>query len=588
MKTLALRTAMIVAAVLTAATFTTTTAAAQEQPAAVKARILNEDTLIVPGQTFQLKVEFEIAPGTHIYYKDPGEAGLPTEIELVSPESLSLVELGWQPAHSFETDGIKGQGYEQRTEIAVLLKAANSLKAGEQVTIRLHASWLACNTSCTPGESELTITLPVTAAKTATVAAQKPAISFLWALLLAFGGGVLLNLMPCVLPVISLKIFGFVKQAGQDRRQIFRLGLAYSAGTIATFLLLGLVVIGAQMAGYSVGWGFQFQQPLFVFGMITLVTVMSLSLFGVFYLQVGTGNGLERQAQSEGPFGAFCKGVSATLLSTPCTAPLLGTAMGFAFSQPWWGVLTIFFTVGLGLSSPYLLLSWQPGWMRFLPKPGAWMEHFKQAMGFLMLATGIWLLSVLGQQAGLDAVLITLVFLLVVSAGAWTVGHFAGLEFSTARRRTVKTAVLIVCAATFWYAVLPAFSASKIAASAASSSNQWEPYSKQSLQKHLAAGKIVLIDFTADWCLTCKLNERVLRDPTVTAKLLATNTVILKADWTKGNQEITQLLAEFGRSGVPLYVLYAPDKPESPLVLPEIITVTTIVETLDNLARDKQ
>lgn len=594
-----------------------------EQEAPVKAELVSGSSAISPGQTFQIGVDLDINPGWHVYYKEPGDSGRATQVMLVSPENFQIVELLWQRPERFEEEGLVTYGYQRHSFLAVTLKAPDDLKPGQSLEIRLNVDWIACDKECVPGNQEISITLPVVAVsapvqalnaeKFATVGfngsvadigkpqtnpqpsgqstvttSDKP--GFFLALLMAFGGGVLLNLMPCVLPVISLKIFGFVKQAGQSRKKIFGLGVAYSAGTIGTFLLLALAVIAAQFAGYTVGWGFQFQQPLFVVAMIALVTVMSLGLFGVFFVQVSSGNnGLERMAQTEGWAGAFAKGVSATLLSTPCTAPLLGSAMGFAFSQPWWGVLAIFFTVGLGLSSPYLLLSWQPGWLRFLPKPGAWMEHFKEAMGFLMLATGVWLLYVLGQQCGLLAVNATLIFLLVVSACAWAIGRFAGFDSSRKRRWFVWLVALVASGATFWHFVRPSLTANNSGAQVTSSWTangiHWEPYSQQSLQSNLASGKIVLIDFTADWCLTCKLNEQILNSSSVVSKLVSANVTVLQADWTRGDPEITAALAKYGRSGVPLYVIYSPARPTEPILLPEIITASMVTDAIDRASK---
>ena len=259
-------------------------------------------------------------------------------------------------------------------------------------------------------------------------------------ILFAIVGGLLLNIMPCVLPVIALKIFGLVKMAGDQPARIKRLGLAFSFGILISFLVLALFVIVLQALGQQVGWGFQFQEPLFVIAMSAVVFAFGLSLFGVFEIQLpgkaitGVGGVLARQErEGKGYASSFTEGVFATILATPCTAPFLGTALGFAFSQPWWVILLIFGCVAFGMALPYLILTAKPAWLKYLPKPGDWMTAAKQIMGFLMMATLIWLLYILGKQLGMEAVIWTNAFLLVVAIACWLIGRYATLTASRTR-----------------------------------------------------------------------------------------------------------------------------------------------------------
>ncbi len=413
-------------------------------------------------------------------------------------------------------------------------------------------------------------------------------------ILFAVIGGLILNIMPCVLPVIALKVFGLVRMAGDQPSQVKKLGWVFSAGILSAFLALALVVIVLQIAGQQVGWGFQFQEPLFVIAMSAIVFAFGLSLFGVYEIRVpGLAiAGVERIAsaqQSGGLAASFWEGVFATILATPCTAPFLGSALGFAFSQPWWTILCIFAAVAAGMALPYLILTAKPAWMRHLPKPGAWMETAKQFMGFLMMATLLWLLYVLGKQLGLEGVIWTGAFLLCVGISCWLVGRFATLTAS--RRTTVLTwvaAVLIVAGgyAGFLEGVLDVrrvIAGTPPPSSVAGEDGiQWESFTLASLESRLREGKGVFLDFTADWCLTCKVNERtVLVDRDVAAKLRGAGLVAIKADWTSRNPEITRLLQKFGRSGVPLYVIFPAGRPTQPIILPEVITPGIVMDAVD-------
>ena len=400
-------------------------------------------------------------------------------------------------------------------------------------------------------------------------------------LLLAVVGGFILNLMPCVLPVISLKVLGIISHAGEDRGRVRALGLAFAGGIELTFLGLAGLVLALKLAGEQIGWGFQFQFPEFVVFMAALVFALGLSLFGVFTLNVRVSG--ELSASGEGLLGSFSNGVLATILATPCTAPFLGTALGFAFSQSGPVVVLIFAAIGVGMALPYLLLALKPGWMRWLPAPGPWMEWFKQLMGFLLMGTVVWLLWVLGNQLGLEGVIWTISFLLVLGLACWMIGSWIDLRTNRIKRRFVWGLSLMLVVTAYVVLLQPILQTERAWAMAEGGhrGQVWQPYTPERLDRLLAEGRIVFIDFTAEWCWTCKINERaVLEDAEVRARFAELDVAMVKADWTNRNPEITRLLRSFGRSGVPLYVLY-PGKGGEPIVLPELITPSIVIESLD-------
>ncbi len=414
-------------------------------------------------------------------------------------------------------------------------------------------------------------------------------------LFFAFLGGLLLNIMPCVLPVIALKVFGLVKMAGDRPARIRGLGFSFAAGILASFLALAMVVIILQLAGQQVGWGFQFQEPRFVIAMAALVFAFGLSLFGVFEINLpgsavmGISSAVAHQKGS-GYSASFGEGVFATVLATPCTAPFLGSALGFAFAQPWWVILLIFTCVAAGMAIPYVVLTARPAWIRFLPKPGAWMVSAQQFMGFLMMATLLWLLYILGKQMGMEAVIWTGAFLLTVGFACWLIGKFATLAASRrAYWLTWIAAVLLVVGGYLLFLVSAldintaiAVESSGIPAAAAGEGIEWKQFSLAGLEEDLKGDRPVFLDFTAEWCLTCKVNEKTVLDAKeVIDRFHALNVLAVRADWTNRNADITRLLSKFGRSGVPLYVIFPPGRSGTPIVLPEVITRGIVLDALD-------
>jgi thiol:disulfide interchange protein len=406
-------------------------------------------------------------------------------------------------------------------------------------------------------------------------------------LLFGFIGGMILNLMPCVLPVISLKIFGFIQQAGASRQKILRSGIAFTIGIFAWFIALALLLIALKGTGHAVTWGgFQFTNPYFVLTLSAIVLVFALNLFGVFEIALPQGmtRGMLSTSDRKDALGSFFQGVFATVLATPCTAPFLGTALGFAFTQSPAIILAMFFAVAAGMSAPYLLLSAQPAWLRFLPRPGPWMVHVKQFMGFLLLATLLFLLYVLGAQRGLDGIIWASCFLLTLSIACWMKGAFILPTASAVKRSLVLILMLLLVLGSGTYFIGKKFHSTNLPANS-QLGGDWQAFTPDRVQAELQQGRPVFVDFTAAWCLTCKFNEaNVLESSDVREAFQRHGIVKLKADWTNGDPTITKLLQQFGRPGVPLYVLYVA-KDQEPIVFPELLTKSMLLEKLENAPR---
>ncbi|MEK7706928.1 MAG: thioredoxin family protein, partial [Verrucomicrobiota bacterium] len=417
---------------------------------------------------------------------------------------------------------------------------------------------------------------------TAAAAMQTPGTSdsssrSLWQMLLyAFIGGLILNIMPCVLPVIALKILGFVGQAREAPGRVRKLGLLYATGVCVSFLALAALVIAVKAAGQRAGWGMQFGNPQFIVGLTVLVMLVALNLFGVFEVTLsrrvmGAAGDLVSQ---HGAAGAFFNGVLATVLATPCTAPFLGAALGFAFVQPAAIIVLMFLTIGAGLAAPYLVLSWHPAWLKFLPKPGAWMEKFKIAMGFPMLATAVWLFSLTmtfyGERSWWMGI-----FLVFVGAAAWVFGAF--WQRGSTHRWLAGVVLLLLLGIGYLWTLegqlqwrTPMKAAANSALLHAPDGYPWQRWSVEAVNKARAEGRPVIVDFTAKWCLTCNITVKpALERKGVVEKLKQLEAVALVADYTLEPPEIGDELARFGRAGVPLVLVYPRDPNQPPLVLPE-------------------
>lgn len=407
-------------------------------------------------------------------------------------------------------------------------------------------------------------------------------------ILLGLLGGLILNVMPCVLPVLFLKLFGLVEQADISNRDRRVAGLAYAAGILVSFWVFAGIIVGLKAAfGSSLGWGFQFQYPEYVAALATIVFLFGLSLFGVFEIPAFGVNTASDVANKEGPVGYFMYGVFAVLLATPCSAPLLGPAIAYAFSATPLELTAIFTAVGLGLASPFLVIAFLPVLFQYMPKPGAWMETVKQFLGFTLIATTVWLVSVLAGQIGVDRTMGFLVFLLAASVGAWIFGRFGGVA-ATVQRQAVAFSVgaLVASLGGYWYLDLAMAEASECDDTISTTLSfeeeiPWQPFSEAAVAS--LEGTPVFIDFTADWCLTCKVNERTVLETSSVREAMAEHGVVpLKADWTRRDDVITEWLRRNKRAGVPMYLLIPGDSSREHILLPETITPGMVIEAIEN------
>lgn len=411
-----------------------------------------------------------------------------------------------------------------------------------------------------------------------------------WVLLSAFVGGLLLNLMPCVFPVLSVKILGFARQGGDDERTIRRHGLVFGAGVLVSFWILAGVLLALRAAGSEIGWGFQLQSPLFVALMTILFFGIGLNLLGIFDIGnqlMNWGGRLERS--TGGAYSSsFWSGVLATIVATPCTAPFMGAALGVALTLSAAGSLLVFSALGAGMAAPYVALSMTPSLLQRLPKPGAWMETLKQVLAFPMFAAAVWLLWVFGQQTGPDGMAFLLLGLLLVGLAGWTLERWPALQIS-ARTRVITRAVAVASLmGAIVVSMLGAQSApADDAARAAAPDAEWQSFAPETVEQLRADGRPVFIDFTAAWCLTCQVNKRTtLSSEAVQEAARAKNVALIRADWTNRDPTITQALEAHGRSGVPVYVLYKGDGSD-PELLPEILTEQIVLDALANLPDDE-
>jgi len=412
--------------------------------------------------------------------------------------------------------------------------------------------------------------------------------------LLALVGGTLLNLMPCVLPVLSIKALGVAEAAAHDGRTARRHTLLFAAGVLVSMWALVAMLLALRAAGAEVGWGYQLQSPAMVGALALLVFAAALNMAGVFEL-VPVGGSLSMAAGRTPPAAeAFLSGVLVTALATPCSAPFLAAAVAYGIAGGAATAIVVFTALGLGLVWPLALVAAAPRVRRWLPKPGPWMVTLRQALAFPLLATVVWLAWVLGRQAGIDAVAALLAALTLLAFGLWALGRFATVVASTGRRRAARGVALAAGAGALMLVIAGPSSAplGAAAADAASPPSEaagalpWRPYSEAALTALRDSGRVVLLDFTADWCLTCKVNERVaFGSDTVRASLRAHDVALLRADWTTRDPSITRSLAAFGRNSVPFVVLYGHDRTAAPVVLPTLLTPGIVTRALDAAAR---
>jgi len=406
------------------------------------------------------------------------------------------------------------------------------------------------------------------------------------ALGLAFIGGIILNLMPCVFPVLFIKALSLVQSSREARREMRLHGLVYALGILVSFWVVVTVLLILRAGGQRLGWGFQFQSPEFLAVMALLLFFLGLSLAGMFEIGLTLTSAGGSLAQKQGYSGSFFTGVLAMIVATPCTAPFMGVAIGYALAQPSWVSFLVFTALGVGLAAPYLLLAFQPAWTRILPRPGAWMEVLKQATAVPIFATVIWLVWLFTTSAGSNALAGLLLAFLLLGVAGWVLGRWP------AQRVPLLAAVVVIALAV----AVPIYATHRFAqpgsAAAASpagdSPKDWQPFTPGIVASYQAQGKPVLVDFTAAWCLSCQVNERVVLDrPDVEARLHASGIALVRADWTHHDDDIAQTLAQLGRSGVPAYALYPATPGQPPTLLPEVLTAGIVYDAVDRVAGQK-
>jgi thiol:disulfide interchange protein len=545
------------------------------------------------GAQWRVGVELVPDPGWHLYGRDPGEIGLPPELQWQLP-GARFGELEWPPALRFldVTTGVESFGYDGPVLLATRAEVPRDARA-----LAVTVDAIVCAHSCIPGHFELAAPLDASAPRSDRAAfdaaalalaprapeppapAAASAASWWSAVLFGWLGGIVLNLMPCVLPVLAIKLAALAGLAERSRREQIEHAAAYAAGIELSMLALAAVVVALRGAGASVGWGFQLQEPVFLVAMCALLVAFALNLFGAYEILVDTSRLGGVGTPNPGAARSFFDGLLAVALATPCSAPFLGTAVGFAFASPAPVVAAIFLSIGLGLATPFAVAAASPAIARRMPRSGAWMADLRAVLGFALLLTVVWLLWVLGRVSGADAIAPALVLLLAIAAASWTLG--------LAQRRGRSVSGFAIAA------VLGAIAAPGIVTLDLAPDARNEPapatlraraFSPDAVRASLAAGHPVFVYFTADWCLTCKVNERTLADRRVEPELAQHGYDVYRADWTRRDAAIGAALAALGKAGVPAYAVYAPGAPDRPHVLPELLTVDTLVTALRDAA----
>ncbi|MGH9561838.1 MAG: protein-disulfide reductase DsbD family protein [Terracidiphilus sp.] len=400
--------------------------------------------------------------------------------------------------------------------------------------------------------------------------------------LFAFLGGLLLNLMPCVFPVLFLKGLALVNSGTEERHKLRAQGLVYTAGILVSFWALVALLLGLRAAGATLGWGFQFQSPVFLSLMAALLFFLGLSLAGQFEIGLTLTSAGGSLAAKQGYAGSFFTGVLAVIVATPCTAPFMGTAIGYALAQPAGVTFAIFTALALGLAAPYVALTLQPAWTRLLPKPGAWMDILKQAVSVPIFATVIWLAWVLAQAYGAALLAALLCIFLLLAIAGWFLGRWPAQRWATIVAALLVLTVFAACVAAPREFAIES-SAQLSSKGSAPRSGPWQPWSADAVQHALASGQPAFVDFTAGWCLSCQVNERVaLNRPEVMRAFGEKDVVLFKADWTREDPAITQELTTLDRSGVPVYALYAPGQ-TAPTLLPQVLTPSIVLDAISKL-----
>ncbi len=701
---------------IVAAGFALTAQAAPLTIGHVKIELVTESSSVQPGTAFTVGTHFLVDPHWHIYWINPGDAGAPTTIGWTLPQGFQAGPIQWPHPVRLPVPGALNFGYEDEVTFLNTLTPPADLKAGTNVPIKEHVTWLVCNLSnCIPGKIDLTanptvtttaptpdpqvaaifkaarsdlpqaiadwkfsaeatsdggyrliaeptrtgVTLPsgdkpfyfniadstvensapqpikmegdkvvatltratfasdlakrltgvwvsplgwgaggptaaeidvpvgpVVAAGGAAATQRAVAgadatssaslLGLLGAVALGLLGGLILNLMPCVFPVLGLKVMGFVEQAGADHKKVVMHGLVFTAGVLISFWALAGLLAVLRAGGEQLGWGFQLQSPAFVFALAAVMLVFAINLSGVFEIGISaTATGSDLQSKS-GLIGTFFTGFLATVVATPCSAPFLAPALSATLTLPGIQSFIVFTAIGLGLSLPYLLLSLFPSAVRILPRPGRWMETFKQIMAFPLYATVAWLLWVLAGQLSPDGLLNATWALVALAMGLWAYGRWAGPGAKRSSVRLAVASLVIMVGLGFWLGW-------PRGDNLASSTTQvaWEAWSPETVQRMRAENRTIYVDFTARWCATCQANKKIVFSSQDVLKTFADKRVaMLEADWTNQDPRITNELAKYHRNAIPFVIVYKPGQ-EEPTILPQLLTPDIVLNAVN-------
>lgn len=675
---------------------------AEEQQTAARF-IAGRDALGEEGRV-RAGLEFSLQPHWKVYWRSPGDAGYPPQLDFTGSENVSTTELSWPTPERFSVIGLETLGYEDEVVLPFTLAAIDPTKPAKLVA---RLNYLTCNDVCIPYEATLSMTVPpgdgvptefahaigkyesqvpkspeaarlditsldieaseksiyLVAKATSDIPIKDPDLylegpvetglgfsrpnidvakdgmsatmrvtvwgfsgppaenlskvintpfvltvrdgpraaetylktndtvtpadadiyktseaptdrAFLTMLLFAFLGGLILNLMPCVLPVLSIKFLSVIKHGGAASGPVRASFLASAAGVITTFMIIAAALIGLKSAGAGIGWGIQFQQPWFLITMAFLVILFACNLWGFFEVRLpgAVATASHKAGQGSGIGGNFLQGMFATLLATPCSAPFLGTAVGFALARGTTEIMTIFFMIGIGLAAPYLLIAAVPKLATQLPKPGAWMDKLKVALGFALAATAVWLLFVIAGVSGMGVAIITAAALTFVAG--W-LGWF--VKLAPEMRRATPFALVFVTAAPLVNAYVGDMDGPLDTNTPGVSKIAWSPFDPEVIPALVKSGKFVFVDVTADWCITCQVNKRLVLERGRMLELMRSPDVVaMQADWTRPNDEIAEYLATFGRYGIPFNAIYGPSAIDG-YALPELLTADIVL-----------
>lgn len=563
----------------------------------LKARVISEKSEIQPGEEFRVLVEFKHEEHWHVYGPTipEGAFGKPTKIMWDLPEGWVVTPQPWPATQSLvSTDGKTIEGYEGTVYFPYLLKAPASLSAGSEVELKAKFDVLVCDPKeCRPMKRDFATTLKVGAnskpsdevalfeshfenkeqapADSSKAEAKEPQAS-LWSFIhLAFIGGLILNVMPCVFPVLGIKIMGIAKQSQGHKSEILGHALAYTFGVLICFWALVFLLHALKSAGSELAWGFQLQSPTFVFILTLGLFAFGLNMAGLFEVGTSAVGAGAQLSQKSGVSGSFFSGLFATVVATPCAAPFLAPTLGFALSLDLLPSLLLFTVMGLGLALPYLLLPFFPQLLKLLPKPGAWMESFKQAMSFLLFGTAAFLLWIYADLVDEYGLLKTLFAIVALAAACWIYGRWF-LPHKPKKTRIIGALAALSLSVTGIAIAFPD-NAPRL------EWREWSPELAAQLEKE---GTPVYVDYTARWCVTCQVNKRVYNNPALQKLIHEKKVVLLKADWTNEDPRITRALAELNRAAVPVNTLKKPGEKEV-WVLPELLTESNVSEFLNKL-----